>query len=147
MGQPMQFNKNPISLREGKAFIDGVEVIDNIALTFTFTPDVWTGRQMGERSPSSRWVGYEIAGSISRRRNTPWLREKIKEYLADGHTPEIKIQGVMTDDNSDYYAQYGSDTVTLVGVVLTGGLQLLAQNSDSSGVLEDSIAFNAKDMV
>ena len=26
----MQYNKNPISLREGHAFIDGVEVMDEI---------------------------------------------------------------------------------------------------------------------
>ena len=26
----MQYNKNPISLREGKVFIDGIEVLDSI---------------------------------------------------------------------------------------------------------------------
>mgnify|MGYP004660690811 CR=1 FL=1 len=29
----MQYNKNPISLREGHAFIDGVEVMDGVFLS------------------------------------------------------------------------------------------------------------------
>ena len=28
----MQYNKNPISLREGHAFIDGVEVMDDVKM-------------------------------------------------------------------------------------------------------------------
>ncbi len=64
----MQYNKNPISMREGKMFIDGIEVLDSIKCEIKFTPDVWTGRQLGERTPSSRWLGCEITGTITRRR-------------------------------------------------------------------------------
>ena len=116
----MEYNKNPISLREGKVFIDGVEVLDSVNCTIKFTPDVWTGKQLGERSSSSRWLGYTITGTITRRRSTNWLESKIKQYLKDGGTPELKIQGVMNDENSDYYAKHGSNVVTCVGVVLTG---------------------------
>lgn len=38
----MEYNKNPISLREGKVFIDGVECLDSVNCTIKFTPDVWT---------------------------------------------------------------------------------------------------------
>ena len=142
----MEYNKNPISLREGKVFIDGVEVLDSVNCTIKFTPDVWTGKQLGERSPSSRWLGYTITGTITRRRSTNWLESKIKQYLKNGGTPELKIQGVMNDKNSDYYAKYGSNVVTCVGVVLTGDLPLTALDSGGE-VVDDSINFNAKALV
>lgn len=146
MSGTMTYNRNPISLREGKVFLDGVEILDGIKCEITFTPDVWTGKQLGDRSNSSRWLGYAITGNITRRRSTPWLEEKIKEYMKTGITPEMTIQGVMNDKNSDYYKEHGVDTVTVVGCVLTGDLPLT--RLDSSGeIVDDAITFNAKDIV
>uniref|UniRef100_A0AAU8AYB1 Tail tube protein n=1 Tax=Dulem virus 37 TaxID=3145755 RepID=A0AAU8AYB1_9CAUD len=142
----MEYNKNPISLREGKIFIDGVECADSIKCEIKFTPDVWTGRQLGEITQSSRWLGATITGTITRRRSTPWLRDAIKKYMNDKGTPEFTIQGIMDDENSDYYADNGSETVTCVGCVLTGDLNLI--NLDSGGeVVDDAISFNARDIV
>lgn len=141
----MTYNKNPISLKEGKMFIDGVEIVDSIQGNITFTPDVWQGKQLGERSNSARWLGYNITGNITRRRSTNWLEMKIREYLASGGTPEMTIIGVMNDDNSDYYAAHGTNTITLVGVVLTGDLPLTRLDSNGE-VVEDNIAFHAKAM-
>ena len=62
----MQYNKNPISLREGHAFIDGVEVLDSVKMTVNFTPETWTGRQLGEKTPSTRWIGATITGNMTR---------------------------------------------------------------------------------
>lgn len=141
----MQYNKNPISLREGKAFIDGLEVLDSVKCQIKFTPDVWTGRQLGERTPSSRWLGCEITGTMTRRRSTNWLKEAIKRYNKTKETPEFTIQGIMNDENSDYYDAHGAETVTCVGCVLTGDLNLI--DLDSAGqVVDDNIAFNVKDI-
>lgn len=142
----MEYNKNPISLREGKIFIDGVECADSVKCEIKFTPDVWTGRQLGERTPSSRWLGAAITGTITRRRSTPWLKEAIAKYQKDKSTPEFTIQGIMDDENSDYYNDNGADTVTCVGCVLTGDLTLISLDSDGQ-VLDDAISFNAKDIV
>ncbi|MCC8110385.1 MAG: phage tail tube protein [Ruminococcus sp.] len=142
----MEYNKNPISLKEGKIFIDGVEYLDSITCKIKFTPDVWTGRQLGEITQSSRWLGAAISGTITRRRSTTWLREAIKQYMNNKGTPEFTIQGIMDDENSDYYADNGSETITCVGCVLTGDLKLI--NLDSGGeVVDDAISFNAKDIV
>ena len=142
----MQYNKNPMSLREGKIFIDGLEITDTVSANFKITPDVWTGRQVGERGQSSRWLGYAITGNIVRRRSTNWLEVVVKKYLETGATPEMTIQGIMNDENSDYYAAHGSNVVTLVGCVLTGDLPLTAL--DSAGqVVDDNIGFNAYTMV
>jgi len=142
----MKYNKNPISLREGKVFIDGVEVMDSVKANIKFTPDVWTGKQLGEKTPSSRYLGYAITGSITRRRSTPWLKEVIAKYRKTGETPELTIQGVMNDENSDYYKAHGEDSCTCVGCVLTGDMNLI--DLDSNGeVVDDVINFNAKDIV
>lgn len=142
----IKYNKSPISLREGKVLIDGVVCADCVKADLKFTPDVWSGTQLGERTPSSRWLGGKIVGNITRRRSTPFLKEKIAEYLKSGKTPELTIQGIMNDTNSDYYAQYGSDVTTAVGCVLTGDLPLSA--FDTAGeVVEDNLAFAAKDIV
>jgi len=142
----MEFNKSPISLREGKVFLDGIMVMDAVACTINFTPELWTGKQLGERSNSTRWLGFALSGSITRRRTTKWLKEQIKKYLATGATPEFKIQGIMDDANSDFYKAFGTDVDTLVGVVLTGDLPLT--RLDSAGeIVDDVINFNAKDVV
>jgi hypothetical protein len=141
-----EYNKSPISLREGKVFIDGIEVMDSVKCDIHFTPDVWSGKQLGEQTNSSRWLGFSITGSITRRRSTNWMKDTIKKYISTHRTPEFKIQGIMNDANSDYYADFGSDTVTAVGCVLTGDLNLT--NLDSGGeIVDDVIAFSAKDIV
>ncbi|WP_293969384.1 phage tail tube protein [uncultured Ruminococcus sp.] len=142
----MKYNDNPISLREGKVFIDGVECLDSVKCEIKFTPDVWEGKQLGDTTPSSRWLGAKISGNITRRRSTPWLKDIIKKYIKDHKTPEITIQGIMEDKGSDYYEKYGTDTVTCVGCVLTGDLPLTALDSEGD-VVDDNIAFNAKDIV
>ena len=142
----MKYNFSPISLREGRVLLDGVPILDSIKCEIKMTPDVWTGRNLGEMTPSSRWIGYAITGTITRRRNSIWLEQKIKEYQANHETPEMTIQGVMSDPNSDYYKTYGTNVVTCVGCVLTGDLPLTMLDSGGE-VVEDSISFNAKDIV
>lgn len=142
----MEYNHAPISLREGHVFLDGVEIADSITCTINFTPEVWSGRQLNELTPSSRWIGYAVTGTIGRRRSTRWLEEKISEYMSSHETPEMTIQGIMDDPNSDYYKTYGASTVTCVGCVLTGDLPLTMLDSGGQ-VVEDSIGFNAKDVI
>jgi len=142
----MQHNNSPISLREGKVFLDGEMILDDVACTINFTPTVWTGQQLGERTPSSRWLSANITGSLTRRRSTNCIKEKIKTYLSTGRTPEMTIQGIMSDEGSDYFQNHGSDTVTCVGCVLTGDLPLTRLDSNGD-VVDDVIAFNAKDII
>ena len=86
----MKYNKSPISLREGKMFIDGVEVMDGIKANIKFTPDVWTGKQLGEQTPSSRYLGYAITGSITRRRSTTTYPSAIRRLVTWEINPQLK---------------------------------------------------------
>lgn len=142
----MKYNKNPISLREGSIFIDGVEVADSVNCTINFTPDTWTGRTLGETIPSTRWLGGSISGTITRRRSTDWLKQAIKKYIDSKETPEFTIQGIMDDKNSDYYDDFGDTTVTVVGCVLTGDLNLITLESEGE-IVDDSISFSGKGLV
>lgn len=143
MSELLQYHKNPISLREGKVFLDGYEIFDAVKCEIKFTPEVWTGKQLGDRSDSSRWLGYSITGTITRRRTTTWTKDMIQGYIDTGKTPELTIQGIANDQGSEYYANNGSDTVTVVGCVPTGDLTLLLLDADGQ-ILDDSFGFNAK---
>ncbi len=142
-----RYNANPVALSEGQIFVDGVQIADGVKFELKFTPKVWSGKVLGERSSSSRWLGYEITGTITRRVMTPWYKEIVQKYQKDGITPECTIQGVMDDKGSDFYQQFGSDVVTAVGCVFTGDIMLMALDTSSDGVREDAISFNAKDVI
>jgi len=141
-----EHNQSPISLREGKVFMDGVEVLDSVSCTVTFVPDVYSGRTLGRKGTDRRWIGHDITGTITRRRSTPWLKEAIKRYLETGRTPEFTIQGLMNDKGSDYYERYGSDMVTVLGCVLTGDLPLTMLDSGGD-VANETINFGGKEIV
>jgi hypothetical protein len=139
-------NKRHISLKEGSAFVDGITVMDAIKLSFVFTPEVWSGRSLGERGMSRRWIGSDITGSLSEYKSTPWYRDMVKKYETTGATPEFTIQGIQDDKNSDFNETYGSETITLKGCVITGDIPLL--DLDSSGeVVENEISFGAHDVI
>lgn len=142
-----RYNANPVALSKGQIFVDGVQIADGVKFELKFTPKVWSGKVLGERSSSSRWLGYEITGTITRRVMTPWYKEIVQKYQKDGITPECTIQGVMDDKGSDFYQQFGSDVVTAVGCVFTGDIMLMALDTSSDGVREDAISFNAKDVI
>lgn len=58
----------------------------------------------------------------------------IDSYLKDGKTPELTIQGVQTDKNSDFYATNKSETVTCVGCVPTDDINLIDMDTDGDVV-------------
>lgn len=82
----MDFNTRPINIRMGKIVIDGIEVADSVSATGTFTPDTWSGKQLGDYSNSTRWLGYNITVSLSEHRSTPWIKDMIKKYQATHKT-------------------------------------------------------------
>lgn len=142
----MGVNKNRISLREGKVFLDGLKVIDAKKLTVKFKPDVATSRSLGERGTSRRYLGYDIAIDMTKYKSNPWLKELAKKYQDSGETPEFTIQGIQDDKNSDAYSSYGSETVTCNGCVITGDISILELDTGGEYV-EETVSFGAVEMV
>ena len=141
----MAVNKRRISLREGSLYLDGSKILDAVKCEANFSPEVAESRALKEKGMTRRWIGYDITGTITEFRCTPWLHNAIKKYINSGETPEFTLTGIQNDKNSDYYDKNGNIKITLKGVVLTGDLSLL--NLDAEGeLLQDEIEFGARSM-
>jgi hypothetical protein len=139
-------DKNRMSLREGKVFVDGEQILDLVKCEIYFTPEVVESRSVGQKGKSRRYLGYDITGNISEYKSTPWIKEMIKKYKQTGATPKLTIQGIQDDPNSDYGQAYGSDKVTVVDVVLTGDLPLIMLDSEGE-LVQNEIEFGAADVI
>lgn len=139
-------DRKPMSLREGRVFLDGDEIMDALTFEAVFTPDVVEHKRLGQRGKSRRYVGYDITGNISQYKSTPLFKQAVKKYIANGITPSFTITAVHDDPDSDYGKKYGKDTVTFIGVVFTGDIPLM--NLDTEGELAtQDIDFGASDVV
>ena len=138
-------NRHAISLRNGTVTIDGVQVMEASKLQIRYKPEVASYKSLRDKGTNRRWIGRDITGTIEEYRSTPWLIEKIKEYEANGTTPELTIQGQREDKDSDYYDIVGIETVTLTGCVIDGEIPLMDLDTDGEFV-KDSITFGAKDL-
>ena len=136
-------NSSPLSAREGKVYIDGVLVADSCKFKVVFKPDVWSGKQLSERGTNRRWIGYDIEVQVSQWKTNRMYRTMIEKYLKDGTTPEMTIQGIQDDKNSDFYATNKSEKVTCVGCVPTGDINLIDMDTEGD-VVKEEITFGAK---
>ena len=136
-------NSSPLSAREGKVYIDGVLVADSCKFLVTFKPDVWSGKQLSERGTNRRWIGYDVEVQVSQWKTNRMYRTMIDKYLKDGTTPEMTIQGIQNDKNSDFYATNKSEKVTCVGCVPTGDINLIDMDTEGD-VVKEEITFGAK---
>lgn len=143
MANTNKVNSSPLSAREGKVYIDGVLVADSCKFLVVFKPDVWSGKQLSEHGTNRRWIGYDIEVQISQWKTTRMYRTMIDKYLKEGITPEMTIQGIQTDKNSDFYLTNKSEKVTCTGCVPTGDINLIDMDTDGD-VVKEEITFGAK---
>lgn len=136
-------NRSPLSAREGRVYLDGVLIADTCKFKVVFKPDVWSGKQLSEPGTNRRWIGYDIEVTIEEWKTTRRYRNMIDAYLKTGRTPELTIQGVQTDKNSDFYAANKSEKVTCIGCVPTGDMNLIDMDTEGD-VVKESITFGAK---
>lgn len=139
--------RNHIDCTQGKVFLNGEECMDATALVFTFTPTVSSTKTLGHTGQDTRWKGYDATCTITEYRSRDWLKQAIKNFLKNGITPEFTIQGVATDEQSDYFKDgYGGQTVTGTGCIPTGDITILSLDA-SAEFMTDSITFNVKNLV
>lgn len=136
-------NRSPLSAREGKVYLDGVLIADTCKFQVVFKPDVWSGKQLSEPGTNRRWIGYDIEVTIEEWKTTRRYRNMIDSYLKTGKTPELTIQGVQTDKNSNFYETNKSEKVTCIGCVPTDDINLIDMDTDGD-VVKESIKFGAK---
>lgn len=136
-------NRSPLSAREGKVYLNGVLIADTCKFQVVFKPDVWSGKQLSEQGTNRRWIGYDIEVTIEEWKTTRRYRNMIDSYLKTGKTPELTIQGVQTDKNSNFYEKNKSEKVTCIGCVPTDDINLIDMDTDGD-VVKESIKFGAK---
>ena len=136
-------NSSPLSARKGKVYIDGVTIADSCKFKVVFKPDVWEGKQLSEQGTNRRWIGYDIEVTLEEWKTTNRYKEMVDKYLKSGATPELTIQGIQTDKNSDFYDRNGSNKITCVGCVPTDDMTLSDMDTDGD-VVKDSVKFGAK---
>ena len=136
-------NSRPLSAREGKAYIDGVVVYDACKFKVVFKPDVWEGKQLSEQGTNRRWIGYDIEVILEEWKTTNRYKDMVDKYLKSGVTPDLTIQGIQTDKNSDFYDRNGSNKITCVGCVPIDDIPLSDMDTDGD-VVKDSVKFGAK---
>lgn len=139
-------NTSPLSAREGKVYLDGVLIADSCKFLVVFKPDVWSGKQLSEQGTNRRWIGYDIEVTVEEWKTTKRYRGMINEYLKSGKTPELTLQGIQEDKNSDFYAVNKAEEVTCVGCVPTGDINLIDMDTEGD-VVKESIKFGAKRVV
>lgn len=139
-------NTSPLSAREGKVYVNGTLVADSCVFKVVFKPDVWEGKQLGRKGTNRRWIGYDIEVTIEQWKTNCFYREQINEYIKSGKTPELTIQGIQEDPNSDFYDLNGAEEVTCVGCVPKDDINLI--DCDTEGdVVKESITLGAYDIV
>ena len=139
-------DRNRMSLREGKVFLDGEQIMDLVTCEILFTPEVAESRAIGQKGKSRRWIGYDVTGSINEYRSTPWLKDAVKKYIETGRTPKFTVVGMQDDPASDYGVTYGKDVVTVEGVVLTGDIPLVQLDSEGEHV-QSEIEFEDANLI
>lgn len=137
--------RNHIDCSQGKAFLDGEECLDAVSFSIVFSPVTSSTKTLGHTGEDTRWKGHTIKVTLSEYRSTDWIKRAIKNYLENKVTPNFTFQGVCTDEQSDYYRDYGDQTVTVTGCVPTGDITVLSHDVNSDFV-QDSITFNCKDL-
>lgn len=137
--------RNHIDCSQGRAFLDGEECLDAVSFSILFSPVTSSTKTLGHTGEDTRWKGHTIKVTLSEYRSTDWIKQAIKNYMEKRITPNFTFQGVCTDEQSDYYKEYGGQTVTVTGCVPTGDITVLQQDVNSDFV-QDTITFNCKDL-
>lgn len=137
--------RNHIDCSQGRAFLDGEECLDAVSFSIVFSPVTSSTKTLGHTGEDTRWKGHTIKVTLSEYRSTDWIKQAIKNYLENKVTPNFTFQGICTDEQSDYYKDYGSQAVTVTGCVPTGDITVLSHDVNSDFV-QDSITFNCKDI-
>ena len=137
--------RNHIDCSQGRAFLDGEECLDAVSFSIVFSPVTSSTKTLGHTREDTRWKGHTIKVTLSEYRSTDWIKQAIKNYLENKVTPNFTFQGICTDEQSDYYKDYGGQAVTVTGCVPTGDITVLSHDVNSDFV-QDSITFNCKDI-
>ena len=130
---------NPMLKSEGKLYINGEQVLDARKVLIKVSINNTESKRLGDRTTSSRTVGYDISVEISQYKSNKFAIDIIKKYLDTGLTPKFQVQALNNDKGSDFFRKYGNDTITVTGCVPTGDLNLIDLDASTTDYVEETI--------
>lgn len=129
---------------EGKAFIDGEEIIQAISATCTVTLNNTSSKTIGSKTSRKRAVGYEIQVVINSYKTDKIGMNILKNYYDKGLTPSFTIQLMNNDKASDYFKKFGNDVITCKNCVPTGSFNLMDLDAASTDHVQQSLTFDCE---
>lgn len=138
---------NPMLKSEGKLYINGEQVLDARKVLIKVSINNTESKRLGDRTTSSRTVGYDVSVEISQYKSNKFAIDIIKKYLDTGLTPKFKVQAMNNDKGSDFFRKYGNDTITVTGCVPTGDLNLIDLDASTTDYVEETITFKGSAIV
>ena len=138
---------NPMLKSEGKLYIDGEQFLNARKVLIKVSINNTESKRLGDRTTSSRTVGYDISVEISQYKSNKFAVDIVKKYLDVGLTPKFKVQAMNNDKGSDFFSKYGNDTITVTGCVPTGDLNLIDLDASTTDYVEETITFKGSAIV
>ena len=132
--------RNTISGKEGRAFLDGVELFQCKKIEATMEKEKSEVKVMGRRMTGHKTIGGAGTGTLTIYKATSQFVEIAQAYVKRGEDPYLTIETV-TDDKS---SGRGAERVILRDVNLDS---VMVANLDADAeVLEEEIPFTFEDL-
>lgn len=132
--------QNTISGKEGRVFLDGVEIFQVKAIEATLEKEKAEIKVMGRRVTGRKTVGAGGTGTLTVYKVTSHYAEMAERYVKSGEDPYFVLETVTDDESSGR----GTERVALREVNFDS-MMVLNLDADSE-VLEEEMPFTFEDM-
>lgn len=136
----MSYNsKDTISAKEGRFFLNGVEMLNNVKLELTVEKDKVEIKRLGHRMTGHKTIGLGASGTMTEYHATSNLGILIQQYKDTGEDVYLDGIAVLEDKSSGR----GIERITITGINFDSAVIV---NLDAEGeVIQDEAPFTIED--
>lgn len=132
-------SQNTISAKEGRFFLDGVEMLNNIKLELNVEKEKVEIKRLSKRMTGHKTIGISANGTITEYHATSNVGLLLQKYKDTGE--DVYLDGIVVVD--DRSSGRGTERIALVGINFDSAA---IANLDADGdVIKDEIPFTIED--
>lgn len=132
-------SKNTISAKEGRFFLDGVEMLNCIKLELTIEKDKAEIKRLGVRMTGHKTTGMSGSGTMTEYHATSAMGLLLQKYKDTGE--DLYLDGIVVVD--DVSSGRGVERIALTGINFDSAT---IANIDAEGeVIKDEVPFTIED--
>ncbi|HWR07099.1 phage tail tube protein [Sporomusa sp.] len=132
-------SQNTISAKEGRFFLAGVEMLNNIKLELTVEKEKVEIKRMGKRMTGHKTVGLSAAGTVTEYHATSNIGLLLQKYKDTGE--DVYMDGTIVVE--DKASGRGTERIALIGINFDSAT---IANLDAEGdVIKDELPFTIED--